>query len=283
MPTAADPSALQLLRDLLPSLTGAKLRVAEIILADPLEAGRTSITSLAVRADTQAATITRLSAALGYSGFPALRAAIANEAGRELQDEWLNDIGPEITPGDSPEHVLTLLARHDFRALRNALANIDVHLMATAAERIASADRVEIFGEWGDHPPAEELFLRLKRLGVPVWLQEGSYASRVGAGLLTKRSVALAVSRNGMGAIPHAFLAVAAERGATTIAITGAAESLVAEQADIVLYTGTGGGTTWIEYFAGRAGDDFLASALWVLVAQRLDASFTLPDDASVN
>ena len=53
MNTAADPSPLQLLRDALPTLSGARLRVAEVVLTDPLEAGRNSITWLAGKADTQ--------------------------------------------------------------------------------------------------------------------------------------------------------------------------------------------------------------------------------------
>jgi DNA-binding MurR/RpiR family transcriptional regulator len=279
MATAADPSALQLIRDLLPSLSGGKRRVAEVILADPLEAGRNSITWLAAQAETQATTITRLSGSLGYSGFLELRAAIANEAGRELQAGWASDIGPDITPGDAPEQVINTLAGHDFRALRNAMASMDIDRLTAAADRIAEAKRVEVFGEWGDHPPAEELAMRLKRLGVPVWLHEGSYAAQVGAGLLGEDGVALAVSRSGMGTVAEAFLGVAAEHGATTILITGGGpDSLVGRRADIVLDTGTAVGSTWIEYFAGRASDDFLASVLWVLVAQRLNASLALPE-----
>jgi len=278
MSTAADPSALQLIRDLLPSLTGAKLRVAQVILADPLEAGRNSITWLAEQASTQPATITRISSALGYSGFLALRAAIANEAGREIEAGWASDIGGDITPNDSPEHVISTLAGHDFRALRSAMANLDIERLTEAADRIVGAKRVEVFGEWGDRPPAEELSMRLKRIGVPVWSHDGSYSAQVGAGLLTENDVAIAVSRSGEAAVADAFLAVAAQRGATTIAITGNSDSLVGRRADIVLSTGTGGGRTWIEYFAEQASDDFLAGVLWVLVAQRLNASFALPE-----
>lgn len=278
MSTVAEPSALQLIRDLMPSLSGAKLRVAEVILGDPLEAGRNSITWLAEQASTQPAAITRLSRALGYSGFRALRAAVANEAGRELQAGWASDVGTDIGPLDTPEHVISTLAGHDFRALRNAMAALDIERLTAAADRIASASRVEVFGEWGDLPTAQELTMRLKRIGVPVWAHDGSYSAQVGAGLLGEGDVALAISRSGEAAVADAFLAVAAKRGATTIVITGTADSLIGRRGDIVLCTGAGGGRTWIEYFAERASDDFLAGVLWVLVAQRLNASFTLPE-----
>ena len=278
MVTAAEASPLELIRDMLPTLSGARLRVAEIILADPLEAGRNSITWLADRAETQAATITRLSTALGYSGFPALRAAVASETGRESQAGWVSEVGTDITRTDTPEHVINTLAGHDFRALRNALSNVDIGTLTAAADRIAVATRVEIFGEWGDRPPADELSMRLMRIGVPVWMHDGAYAAKVGASLLDEEGVALVVSRSGNSTIADAFLSVAASRGATTMVITGVPDSMLAQRADIVLYTGTGGGKTWIEYFAGRASDDFLGGVLWMLVAQRLDASFSLPE-----
>jgi len=277
MNTAAAPSPLQLLRDALPTLSGARLRVAEVVLTDPLEAGRNSITWLASRAETQPATVTRLSTSLGYAGFPAFRAAIASESGRELQAGWASDIGTDIAPDDSPEHIMNVLAGHQFRALRSALANVDIALIERAADRVAAASRVEIFGEWGDHPPADELHMRLMRLGVPVWMHEGAYGARVGASLLDSKGVAIAISRNGDSDVAIAFLKEAAVHGATTVVITGVPGSPVTHAADIVLFTGTGGGRTWTEYFAGRASDGFVGGVLWMLVAQRRGASFALP------
>jgi DNA-binding MurR/RpiR family transcriptional regulator len=278
MVAADEPSPLQLIRDSLDTLSGGRRRVAEIILADPFEAGRRSITWLATQAETQAATVTRLSISLGYSGFPALRAAVANESGRESQAGWESDIGPDIASDDSPEKVMSVLAGHDFRALRNAMANVDLTTLTDAADRIAAADRIVIFGEWGDKPPAEELAMRLLRIGVTVWMHEGAYSARVSAGLLTERSVALAVVRSGESAIALEFLATASGHGATTIVITGEPKGPVSKRADLTLFTGTGGGQTWTEYFAGRASDGFVAGVLWMLVAQRVQPSFVMPD-----
>lgn len=280
---AAEQSPLQLIRDTLPTLSGARERVAQIILSDPDEAGRNSITWLAERADTQAATVTRLSTALGYSGFPALRAAVANENGREVQAGWESDIGSEISPADSPEDVLNVLAGHQFRAVRNAMANIELDQVLKAAESIVTAKRVQIFGEWGDKPPADELFMRLLRIGVPAWFSEGAYTSEIGASLLSAGDVALVVSRSGESDIASSFIRTAANHGATTIVLTGSPDSSLAKGCDITLFTGTGTGDghTWTEYFAGRASDDFLGGLLWMLVAQRLPSSFTPEDPKS--
>jgi len=248
------------------------VRVAKIILDDPYEAGRNSITWLADKAETQPATVTRLSTALGYSGFPALRAAVANENGREVQAGWESDIGSEISPTDSPEEVLNVLAGHQFRAIRSAMTNIDLNRVVSAADSIVAANRVQIFGEWGDKPPADELYMRLMRI-------EGAYSARVGASLLAPGDVAVVVSRSGENDIASKFMVEAAGHGATTILLTGEQDSPLARECDMVLFTGTGAGHTWTEYFAGRASDDFLGGLLWMFVAQRLSSTFTLPVD----
>ncbi|TWF78524.1 RpiR family transcriptional regulator [Pseudonocardia hierapolitana] len=266
---ADEASPLQQIRDALGSLSGATRRVAETILGSPAEAGRSSITVLAARAEASAATVTRLAALLGYSGYPALRAAIATEYGRGVQGGWDRDLGSVIQPADPPEQVLTVLATAQSRALRNAMGSIDLAVAARVADRIAAAPRIHVFGEWGDAIPARELTIRLLRIGRPVWFFEGQRESHVGTSLLHRGDVALAVDRSGDDAVARAFLTDAGERGAFTALITGMPDSPTAAEADAVLFTGTRETSTWTDYFAGRSSDTLVASLLWVLVAQR--------------
>ncbi|MYR89320.1 SIS domain-containing protein [Streptomyces sp. SID685] len=263
-------SPLQLLRAALPGLTGAKLRVAEVILSRPDEVGDGSITWLAEAARTSAATITRLSTALGFDGFPELRAALAREHGRDVQAGWEKDIGSAITQDDPADKVLSTLAANQFSAARNAMASVDRAAVERVADRIASARRVQIFGEWGDAPPAQELYLRLYRIGIPVWFDDGAYFSQVGASLLGEGDVALVVSRSGESPIAARFVEIARQHGALTAVITGATDSPLGQEVDEVLYTGTGVGNSWTDYFSGRSSDDLLGAFLWALVIQRV-------------
>lgn len=266
-------SPLTLLRNTLPELSGATLRIAELILAAPDRVGQESITKLARRADTSAATVTRLSNLLGFDGFPALRAAIATEHGRDIQAAWEGDIGKEITPDDPPGEVLDVLARDQASASRNALASVDVAAAAQLADRIAMADRVLIHGEWGDASVAYELYIRLFRIGIPVWHLAGTDFAQHGVGLLDERGVALVVNRSGNHQGAVRFLELANARHAFTATITGAPESPIAELCRVALFTGTRQGTAWTDYFAGRASDTLVAGLLFVLVAQRVSDS----------
>jgi DNA-binding MurR/RpiR family transcriptional regulator len=270
----ASPSPLQVIRDALPALTGAKRRVAELILADPAAAGAASITALAEGAGTHPAAISRLSTLLGYSGYPSLRAAVASESGRQQQAAWQNDIGTEIDREDSPEQVLSVLAGRQFGSVRDAMSSIDLPAMVDLAERIVAAGRVHIFAEWGDLPPALELHMRLYRIGIPVWLDQGAHAAGVGARQLERDDVAIAISRSGEGAIAARYFELARRHGGLTVLITGSPNSPLAADADTTIFTGTGYGTTWTDYFAGRMSDSLTAGLLWMLVAQRVHRSF---------
>ncbi|TCM51841.1 RpiR family transcriptional regulator [Kribbella sp. VKM Ac-2568] len=275
-PSRADtPSPLQVVRRALPELNGAMQRVADHILANPDEVARGSITKLAEAAQTSAATVTRLSTHLGFAGYPALRAAIAMEIGRGLEAGWTSDIGLAIGPADPPEQVLGVLASTQANALRNALASIDLPAASQVADAIAGARRTHIYGEWGDAIPARELYIRLLRIGIPVWFFDGPQSAQIAAGLLGDGDVALVVSRSGTDPATLEFVRRSKAEGALTVAITGVADSPIGELAEICFDTGTPVGGTWTEFFAGRASDTLTAGLLFVLVAQRIPDHLT--------
>lgn len=275
MERADSPSPLQLVKRALPELHGAMQRVAEHILANPEEVARGSITKLAEAAHTSAATVTRLSTHLGFAGYPALRAALAMEVGRGLEAGWASDIGLAIGPADPPEQVLNVLASTQANALRNALGAIDLGAATRVADAIAGARRTHIYGEWGDAIPARELYIRLLRIGIPVWFFDGPQSSQIAGGLLGAGDVALVVTRSGTDPTTLEFVQRAAAEGAMTVAITGVVDSPIGRAAEVVVDTGTPVGGTWTEFFAGRASDTLTAGLLFVLVAQRVPDHLT--------
>jgi DNA-binding MurR/RpiR family transcriptional regulator len=275
MERADTPSPLQVVKRALPDLNGAMQRVAEHILANPDDVARGSITRLAEAAQTSAATVTRLSTHLGFAGYPALRAALAMEVGRGMEAGWASDIGLAIGPADPPEQVLGVLASTQANALRNALASIDLPAASRVADAIAGARRTHIYGEWGDAIPARELYIRLLRIGIPVWFFDGAQSSQIGAGLLGEGDVALVVSRSAGDPVTLEFVRRSKEKGALTVAVTGVPESPIGRLAEVCLDTGTPVGGTWTEFFAGRASDTLTAGLLFVLVAQRVPDHLT--------
>jgi DNA-binding MurR/RpiR family transcriptional regulator len=78
------------------------------------------------------------------------------------------------------------------------------------------------------------------------------------------------VSRSGEGEVPLKFVELAHDHGALTALITGDPGSSLAAAVDVPLHTGTGTGSSWTDYFAGRSSDSLVGALLWALVAQRV-------------
>ena len=278
-PPPTDASALQRLRESLPELNPTMRAVAEALLADPLRAGTVSITAIAQIAGASPASVSRLAARLGYEGFPALRSAIALDNGRTRQSGWERDIGTAVSPDDPARLVLDTLAGTAARSLREAADLLDVERFEEAAARIATAERVHLYGDWGDSIALRELQMRLMRIGVAAWFHEAGHNTlHLVAATLTARDAVVVLGRSGRDEQAVEFLRDAAAAGATTIALHGDADSPIAAEAELALYTGVRNGTVWTQYYAGRVSDVLATSFLWLLVAQRRSADPTTRD-----
>src|SRR5699024_12627782 len=134
----------------------------------------------------RAAPVLLSTARLGYDGGPALRAAIALDTGRARESGWERDMGDAIAPEAPARRVLDPMAGTAAPSLRDAVDVLDVELFEEAATRIAAAERVHLYGDWGDSVAMRELQMRLLRIGVAAWFHDaGPTTLRLVASTLT--------------------------------------------------------------------------------------------------
>src|SRR4051812_48283917 len=203
-----------------PELTGALAQVAEVVLSDPSGASRATITELAERVGTSPGTITRFCRALGYGGYQELRVALAEEAGRAAQGRWNTDIGREIHEADSLKQVLQVILTADVRALQETADQLDLDAVDACVRALVKARQAHYFGTGTSGATADELRLRLHRIGVPSWSWNDIHNGLTAAALLDERDVAIGFSESGQIKETVEFLAEARRHGATTVAIT---------------------------------------------------------------
>ncbi|HEX2772912.1 MAG TPA: MurR/RpiR family transcriptional regulator, partial [Micromonosporaceae bacterium] len=227
------------IRSHLHEFTGALQRVAEQVLNDPAGAARATIVELAERSRTSPATVTRFCRALGFDGYADLRLGIAAETGRARSAGWTVDIGREIQPGDPLGRVLDQIMAADTRAMHDTATLLDLAEVERAADAIAGAARVNIFGASGSALVGEEMQFSLHRIGVAAWAWTDVHNGLASAALLRPGDVALGVSHSGETRETIEMLAEAGSHGATTIALTSFPRSPLAELADLVLVTAT--------------------------------------------
>src|SRR5919197_416984 len=195
-----------LIRTELPRLAGSLRKVGELILEDP-------------------AAVTHCSAA-----------ELGQERGRGEVSDWGSaEIGPDISPDDSLERVVQVVGSADLRAIQQTIDRIALDAVERAAQALAKARRIDVYGVGGSGTVAQETETRLFRIGCSVRGWTEVHAAATSAALLTPADVAIGISHSGATRETLEPFEMAKERGATTVALTTAPRSPLARTADIRL------------------------------------------------
>jgi DNA-binding MurR/RpiR family transcriptional regulator/CubicO group peptidase (beta-lactamase class C family) len=253
----------------LPSLRPAELRVALRILADPAAAATMSISALAKRCDTSAATVLRLCRAVGYRSYPILRLELARETGREDGGRSsLPSPTGDISRTDTIPEIVAKIAWSDARAIEDTAAMLDIPSLAAAIDAVAGAARIDIYGVGASGFVAQDLHQKLHRIGLLSSVWPDTHAALTSAALLGPGDVAIGISHTGTTIDTVEALRVAAAGGATTIAITNVRASPLTAQARHVLTTAARETTFRSGAMASRIAQLAVVDCLFVGVAQ---------------
>jgi DNA-binding MurR/RpiR family transcriptional regulator len=223
---------------------------------------------LAARCGTSLPSVTRFCLALGLAGYAELRLALAAESGRS-STSWERGTGAEVGPNDSLGDVLHTLLRADARALEDTVAELDVRALGEAVRAISDARRIDLYAVSGSATVAEDLRLRLHRIGRGANSWSDVHNALTSAALLGAGDVAIGLSHSGETVEVLEPLRRARSQGARTVAITNYPRSPIARAADIVLITAARDVTFRTGGLAGRHAQMIVLDALYIGVAQR--------------
>ncbi|MFF5496945.1 MurR/RpiR family transcriptional regulator [Streptomyces aquilus] len=271
-----------LIRTELPRLAGSLRKVGELILEDPAAVTHCSAAELGRRTGTSQATVTRFCRAIGLDSYQHLLIELAQERGRGQASDWgTAEIGPDISPDDSLERVVQVVGNADLRAVQQTIDRIDLDAIERAAQAVARARRIDVYGVGGSGAVAQETETRLFRIGCAVRGWTEVHGATTSAALLTPADVAVGISHSGATRETVEPFELAKERGATTVAITSDPRSSLARSADIRLIS-SASETNFLTGIGGRHSVLVLLDCLYVRVAQlsyqRASASLALTD-----
>ncbi|GAA1425206.1 MurR/RpiR family transcriptional regulator [Streptomyces thermospinosisporus] len=259
-----------LIQSELPRLTASLRKVAEHVLADPAALAHTSAADLGRRTGTSQATVTRFCQALGLDSYQALLLELAREQGQLTQESPARDrpLGPDIGPDDGLDHVIEVIAQADLRALRATVERLDREALDRAAHALVKARRIDFYGVGASGVLAREAEARLFGIGCPARGWTEVHAAETSASLLTPADVAVALSHSGNTREVLGPLHLAAERGATTVAITSDPRSPAAQAASIHLVSTSGETSFRHGGFGARHSVLLIIDCLYARVAQ---------------
>ena len=267
MPDAA-PATTVRIRALLPSLAPAERRVAECVLADPAGVAASTIGSLARQGATSETTVLRFCRAIGLAGYPALRLALAAEAGRNGGGIG-HDVTGDIAADDDLDKVVAKIAFADARAVEETADQLDLDTLHDVIDAVVAARRVDVYGVGASGFVALDLQQKLHRIGRVAFAWTDPHVALTSAALLTPADVAVAISHSGATRDTLDALALARRSGAVTVAVTNFPRSPLARVADHVLTTAARETTFRSGATASRLAQLTVIDCVFVGVAQR--------------
>ncbi|MFY1672894.1 MurR/RpiR family transcriptional regulator [Plantactinospora sp. WMMB334] len=254
---------------LLPSLSPAEQRVARLVVADPADAARRTITDLATAAETSEATVIRFCRSVGMDGYPQLRIRLAAEAARRVEPPDARVVGGDIPPGADLAQIIATIAFSDARAVEETAEQLDPAVCEQVVEAINGAGRIDIYGAGASGFVASDFQQKLHRIGRTAFYFPDVHTALTSAALLGKGDVAMGISHTGTTLDAVEVLEQARARGATTVALTNFPRSPITDVADHVLTTAARETTYRSGAMASRLAQLTVVDCLFVGVAAR--------------
>jgi DNA-binding MurR/RpiR family transcriptional regulator len=250
-------------------MPGTIRKIAAVLLDDPKAPLTLSITELAQRAGTSAASVTRFCRILGYEGYPQLRVGIAEDVGRGgAKAAWNADIGRSFGPDDPPDGIRNTLLNTHIQSLQRTASLLDIGATIRVAQRIIKSRHLDVYGVGGSALTALETEARLYRIGINVHTWAEVHNGLTSAAILDSDCVAIGISNTGRTEETIEMLTVAKASGAYTVAMTGNPESPLGKIADEVLIAASPDGYLQPADLSARHCQLFVVDLLYLLIAQ---------------
>ncbi|HLK00091.1 MAG TPA: MurR/RpiR family transcriptional regulator [Streptosporangiaceae bacterium] len=230
-----DVGILVTIRSLLPNLAPVERRVGQAVLDDPAGVAWRNISELARSCGTSATSVVRFCRAIGLRGYPELRLALAGATAHGGQSGFVGSA--DIDPGDDPVTITKKIAHADAQAVTETAAHLDIATLTKAVAALAKAHRVHVYGVGASGFVAQDLQMKLQRIGKLAWAWTDPHMAISSASLADKGDVAIGLSHTGTTVDTIDVLREARDHGATTIAVTNFPWSPITEVADYVLLT----------------------------------------------
>lgn len=223
-------TCLPLLRSSYQHLTKSEQKIADYIMSSPASVMHMTISELAETCTSAEATVFRFCHKLGFSGFQALKQALAGDLFSPIES-----VNQEFDAEDTPADVTQKVFQNIIDALQETSRMLNYDDLERAIDLIAHADRIEAYGYGGSGIIARDIEHRFMRFGIQIHAYTDPHMQIASASLLKENDVVIAISHTGASIDLLKTLAVAKENKATIIVITSYMKSPAAEMADIVL------------------------------------------------
>ena len=220
-------NCIMLIKQHYPSMTPVEKRIADALLTDLEKSVNSTIVYIAAKAEVSEGSVSNFATSLGYKGFSQLKINLAQSISEYTETD-------EIIDKDTPQRILGKLidrANASFKStLNSAGAELD-----RAVEYIYAARRVIVFGVGHSKVVAEDIAMRLMRIGINATAEVDPLLAGIAIGQLCENDVGIAVSNTGRTKDVISVAKMAKSVGAKVIGFSSFSNSPLAEFCDALL------------------------------------------------
>lgn len=204
-------------------LTKSENRIADVILKDPRAATRLSISALAQQAGVSEPTVNRFCRKFEPRGYPEFKLRLAQSL--VLGIPYLSSA---VAPGDDTATFTTKILDTAVNSLRGLAEQLPEQLIDRVVDHLVAARRIFFFGLGASSAVAQDAEHHFFRFALPVRAPADVLLQRMHAASASPEDLFFVISHTGRTRDLVDIAALAAERGATVIALT-ASGSLLAQ------------------------------------------------------
>jgi DNA-binding MurR/RpiR family transcriptional regulator len=188
------------------------------------------ITELAEIIGVSEATIVRMCKKMGFRGFQELKIALAMDKVQPIKT-----VRQAVQKGDDLETILKKVFSANMRAMEATLNVLSVSELERAINALCNARQIQIYVVGGSGSVALDAQHKFMKTGIPTVAYVDSHMMAMSASILEPQDVAIGISASGSSKDIVEALALAKERGTTTIGITHYAKTPMDKVLDIKL------------------------------------------------
>ncbi|MGN0350875.1 MAG: MurR/RpiR family transcriptional regulator [Roseburia sp.] len=221
-----------------PKLSKQQQKAADYLLQQEELAGTMTIRECAEGAAVGQPTILRMLKKCGYESWSFFQHEVWKSMGQETEVLELAEYSNGKREGLRQSGVLQII-RDDIQMIADMAGHLDMNQLNQLVKIMKKAKIIDVYGTDNSANAAAELSGRLLHLGLTSRNYSDLFFQKISAGHLGEKDVAVSFSISGETIAVIEALKAAKQCGAVTVAVTGDAESALAECADYVFITPT--------------------------------------------
>ena len=254
-------------------------KIADFILDNQTEVIYMTTKALAKKAGVSEGSIIKFSTRLGFSGFSHLKINLAQQLAPEN-----NYIFDTVEDHDSPKGALKKMKDNAIAAFESTYDAISEGELAAVADAILHCKgRIELYGVGSSSFIANDIYYRLMRLGLPVYVVTDPHISAVSASHLDDTCVAIAVSHSGRTVETLSTMETAKSKNAVTVCITGYASSPLARLCSHALVITTKESEIHKEAVTSRLAQLLVFDSICAYIGRQMEERFVASIDSAID